>query len=141
MEKLLQPIKQEGFSEEIWKSVTNAPDTDKDVLSDGENTASHSAVARGVKRTADGEAKDWNDGHVAFPQTNVQTPPAAMPPEDRADVTDDEGDDDLKPKMYFTLSTGLRLDLYLLSIYRSISPRRTFRTAMYRTLFYTNLRS
>jgi hypothetical protein len=101
MEKLLQPIRQEGFSEGIWKSITAAPDTEKDLLSDGENHVNHSPVARGIKRTADGEEKsDWDESQGPFPQSKVQSPPAAMPPEARAEGTDDENTEfDFKPNM------------------------------------------
>src|SRR5271170_3174617 len=103
MEKLLQPLKQEGFTEEIWKSLTTAPDTDMDLLSDGEHYTSpqDSPDARGVKRTADGEVKNvWGDDMMPeFPQPKVQSPPAAMPLEARADGTDDD-DEEFKPIMY-----------------------------------------
>jgi hypothetical protein len=108
MEKLLQPLKQEGFTEEIWKSLTTAPEAETDILSDGEPRPSphHSPpTARGTKRTADGERKDSWGGSIIeeeadFHQVKVQSPPAAMPPEARADGTDDE-EDDFKPRMYF----------------------------------------
>lgn len=103
MEKLLQPLKQEGFTEEIWKSLTVPPDTETDLLSDGEHHASaqHSPIARGTKRTADGDAKAW-DGPTQFPQVKVQSPPAAMPLEARANDADDE-DDENKPRMYLSV--------------------------------------
>jgi hypothetical protein len=100
MEKLLQPLKQEGFTEEIWKSLTGAPDTETDLLSDGENSisAKHSPVSRSTKRTADGEIKKtWGDTTGGFPQVKMQTPPVAMPLEPRADVTD--VDDESRPTM------------------------------------------
>jgi hypothetical protein len=105
MEKLLQPLKQEGFTEEIWKSLTAAPDTETDLLSDGEPRPSttRSPENRGTKRTADGERKDgWGDAGYAdneYVPAKVQSPPAAMPIDARADGTDDE-DDDYKPIMY-----------------------------------------
>jgi len=107
MEKLLQPLKQEGFTEEIWKSLTTAPEAETDILSDGEPRPSpkHSPpTGRGTKRTADGERKDsWGESVKSegdFHSGKVQSPPAAMPPEARADGTDDE-DDEFKPQMYF----------------------------------------
>jgi hypothetical protein len=104
MEKLLQPLKQEGFTEEIWKSLTAAPDTETDLLSDGEPRPSttRSPENRGTKRTADGERKgSWGDTAFAedeYIPAKVQSPPAAMPLEARAEGTDDE--EDYKPAMY-----------------------------------------
>lgn len=108
MEKLLQPLRQEGFTEEIWKSLTAAPDTETDLLSDGEPRPSpkRSPDIRGTKRTADGETKaSWGDedygmsADTEFRTVKMQSPPAAMPVEARADGTDDE-DDEFKPRMY-----------------------------------------
>ena|ERR1700738_2026771 len=101
MEKLLQPLKQEGFSEEVWKDLTNPPETEMDLLSDGENRPSphRSPKARGTKRTADGEKKDnWGEtygmideeDHEDFHAGKVQSPPAAMPAEARADESEDD---------------------------------------------------
>lgn len=100
MEKLLQPLKQEGFTEEVWKSLTVAPDAETDLLSDGENPMSpkRSPVAHGTKRTADGEIKkNWGSTTGGFPQVKAQIPPAAIPVETHADSTD--GDDEFKPNM------------------------------------------
>lgn len=100
MEKLLQPLKQEGFTEEIWKSRAPPTDGETDLLGDEEHHASprHSPTMRGTKRTADGETKVW-DEPVNFPQqVKVQSPPAAMLLEARADGSDDE-EDELKPRM------------------------------------------
>lgn len=111
MEKLLQPLKQEGFTEEIWKSLTTAPETETDLLSDGEPRPSSNQsppTARGTKRTADGETKDtWSESadvetEEQYRTAKVQSPPAAMPLEARAEGTEDE-DDDFKPQMYFQL--------------------------------------
>jgi hypothetical protein len=101
MEKLLQPLKQEGFTEEIWKSLTTPHDTETDLLSDGENHTSpnQSPNARGTKRTADGETKQGWDATDEVHQVKVQSPPAAMPPEGRADVSDDDDDEDFRPNM------------------------------------------
>jgi hypothetical protein len=102
MEKLLQPLKQEGFTEEIWKSLTTVPETETDLLSDGEHyiSSQHSPTAHGTKRTADGEPKHpWDDTQPEFPQIKVRSPPAAMPLEARADITDDN-EEDYKPRMY-----------------------------------------
>lgn len=114
MEKLLQPLKQEGFTEEIWKSLTAAPDTETDLLSDGEPRPSttRSPEARGTKRTADGERKgSWgNTGYAEdeFIPAKVQSPPAAMPLEARAEGTDDE-EEEYKPAMYIQLYHVLML--------------------------------
>jgi hypothetical protein len=100
MEKLLQPPKQEGFTEEIWKSQTSGPDAETDLLSDGESLISpkHSPVTHGAKRTADGEIKEtWENTTGGFPQVKVETPLVAMPHEAREDATD--GDDEFKPSM------------------------------------------
>jgi hypothetical protein len=101
MEKLLQPLKQEGFTEEIWKSLTAPAEGETDLLSDGEHHTSpqHSPTTRGTKRTADGQTKAWDEPVTFPPQVKVLSPPAAMPLEARADGTDDE-DDELKPRMY-----------------------------------------
>ena len=111
MEKLLQPLRQEGFTEEIWKSLTAAPDNETDLLSDGEPRPSpkRSPDTRGTKRTADGERKaSWGEedyglnADAEYRQVKVQSPPAAMPIEARADGTDDE-EDEFKPRMYVSL--------------------------------------
>jgi hypothetical protein len=107
MEKLLQPLKQDGFTEEIWKSLTTAPEAETDILSDGEPRPSpnHSPpTARGTKRTADGERKDSWGGSIGEPEDDyrsakVQSPPAAMPLEARAEGTEDD-EDEFKPLMY-----------------------------------------
>jgi hypothetical protein len=101
MEKLLQPLKQEGFTEEIWKSLTVPAEGETDLLSDGEHHTppQHSPIARGTKRTADGETKAWDEPDT-FLQGKVLSPPAAMPFEARPDDTDDEDDDERKPRMY-----------------------------------------
>jgi hypothetical protein len=110
MEKLLQPLKQEGFSEEVWKDLTNPVDSEQDLLSDGEHRPSpkHSPNARGTKRTADGERKkSWGDAygmideddHEDFHAGKVQSPPAAMPLDARGDTTEDDSED-FKPNMY-----------------------------------------
>jgi hypothetical protein len=107
MEKLLQPLKQEGFSEEVWKDLTN-PEAETDLLSDGEPRPSptRSPKARGTKRTADGERKEtWGDtygmideeDHEEFHAGKVHSPPAAMPLEARADEDDAE---EFKPSVY-----------------------------------------
>ena len=105
MEKLLQPLKQEGFTEEIWKSLTNPPDGETDLLSDGEPrpSANNSPTARGTKRTADGERKiSWGEPEYGmddeYRQATVASPPAAMPLEARADGVEDD-DDEFKPSM------------------------------------------
>lgn len=106
MERLLQPLKQEGFSEEIWKSLTTAQDAEADLLSDGEQrpSANQSPIARGTKRTADGELKESEDAMVEedddFPEVKIPSPPAAMPPEARADGTDEEDDEEYRPSVY-----------------------------------------
>jgi hypothetical protein len=103
MEKLLQPLKQEGFTEEIWKSLTAAPEGETDLLSDGEGPSpQHSPTARGTKRTADGEAKHaWDEDDDDFATSvKVQSPPAAMPIEARADSAVDDDDEEFKPNMY-----------------------------------------
>jgi len=111
MEKLLQPLRQEGFTEEIWKSLTAAPDTETDLLSDGEPRPSpkRSPDNRGIKRTADGETKtSWGEEDYGmnreseFGAVKVQSPPAAMPVEARADGTDDD-EEEFKPRMYVFL--------------------------------------
>jgi hypothetical protein len=111
MEKLLQPLRQEGFTEEIWKSLTAAPDNETDLLSDGEPRPSpkRSPDTRGTKRTADGERKaSWGEedygmnADTEYRPVKVQSPPAAMPIEARADGTDDE-EDEFKPRMYVAL--------------------------------------
>lgn len=105
MEKLLQPPKQDGFAEEVWKSLTTVPETETDLLSDGEHYISpqHSPVGHGTKRSVDGEAKHpWDDTQPVFPQIKVQSPPATMPLEDRADGTDDD-EGVYKPSMYILL--------------------------------------
>jgi len=102
MEKLLQPLKQKGFTDGIWKSLTEAPDAETDLLSDGEHHISprHSPIARGTKRTADGEIKEsWNETETEFPQVKVQNPPAPMPLEARAEGYNDY-DEEYKPTMY-----------------------------------------
>lgn len=103
MEKLLQPLKQEGFTEEIWKSLTAAPEGETDLLSDGEGHPSpqHSPTTRGTKRTADGEEKHvWDTDETDFhPSAKVQSPPAAMPIDARADNATDDDDDEFKPNM------------------------------------------
>jgi len=138
----LQPPKQEGFTEEIWKSLTAPPDAETDLLSDGEHHTSpqHSPITRGTKRTADGETKAW-DEPVQFPQGKVQSPPAAMPVEARADGTDDE-ENEPKPRMYLhCCRKWLILDRCRRYISRSTSQRRTLQTAMFRISSYTNQRS
>jgi hypothetical protein len=104
MEKLLQPLKQEGFTEEIWKSLTAAPEAETDLLSDGEGHPSpqNSPTARGTKRTADGEAKHvWDANETNFqPSLKVQSPPASMPVDARGDNATDDDDDDFKPNMW-----------------------------------------
>jgi hypothetical protein len=103
MEKLLQPLKQEGFTEEIWKSLTDAPGNEQDLLSDGESQISpkESPATRGFKRTADGERKvTWyNQDYIkdeASLDARVPSPPAAMPFEGRTDgLGTDMIDDDL----------------------------------------------
>lgn len=109
MEKLLQPIKQDGFAEEIWKSLTTVPEKETDLLSDGEHYVSpqNSPIARGTKRTADGETKHpWDDTQPSFTQIKAQSPPAAMPLESRADGTDEDDEENYKPNM-FVLFNGL----------------------------------
>jgi len=107
MEKLLQPIKQDGFGEEIWKSLTDAPDDEKDLLSDGESRPSphESPTTRGIKRTADGERKgSWHN--IQKTGRKAESPPAAMPLEGRAEepaIMEDE-DDEFKPTMYNPIS-------------------------------------
>jgi hypothetical protein len=129
MEKLLQPLKQEGFTEEIWKSLTDAPDAETDLLSDGEPRPSptHSPTARGTKRTADGERKNsWDDtnydmedgGHSA----KVPSPPAAMPLEGRADIVDVDAvgdDEEFRPSMYELIHIWLTLVHYQSYIFRN----------------------
>ena len=143
MEKWLQPPKQEGFAEEIWKSLTAPPDTETDLLSDGEHYTSpqHSPIAWGTKRTADGEAKAWDKPVQFSPQAKVQSPPAAMPLEGRADGTDDEEIEN-KPRMYLnSCIPWLILDPCHLCISRSTSQIRTLQTAMFHISSYTNQRS
>jgi hypothetical protein len=107
MEKLLQPLKQEGFSEEVWKDLTN-PEAETDLLSDGEPRPSpnRSPNTRGIKRTADGERKEsWEDAygmideedHEEFHTGKVHSPPAAMPLDARAEEDDAE---EFKPSVY-----------------------------------------
>ena len=103
MEKLLQPIKQDGFGEEIWKSLTDAPDDEKDLLSDGESRPSphDSPIARGIKRTADGERKaSWHN--IQKTGRKAESPPASMPLEGRVDesTTMEDEEDEFKPTMY-----------------------------------------
>jgi hypothetical protein len=122
MEKLLQPLKQEGFTDEIWKSVTEAPDAETDLLSDGENHTSpqHSPIARGTKRTVDGEIKEsWNETETEFPHVKVQSPPAVMPLEARAEGTDD-GDEEYKQTVYVHFNSSLTIDLSLRCIFKNI---------------------
>lgn len=105
MERLLRPLKQEGFTEEIWKSVTTVPEAEMDLLSDGEHHISpqSSPISRGTKRTADGETKlPWDDTQPDFSQIKIQSPPAAMPLEARADGTDDD-DENNKPNMFYPI--------------------------------------
>lgn len=99
MEKLLQPPKQDGFTEEIWKSLTTVPESETDLLSDGEHYVSpqHSPRVRGIKRTADGETKHpWDDTQPSFPP---QSPPAAMPLESRAGGADEDDEENYIPNM------------------------------------------
>src|SRR5437762_6451195 len=102
MEKLLQPIKQERFIEDVWKSLTTVPETETDLLSDGEHHISpqHSPIARGIKRTADGEIKPpWDETQPEFTQIEVQSPPAAVLLEVRAEATVDD-EENYKSSMY-----------------------------------------
>jgi len=102
MEKLLQPLKPEGFSDEIWKSLTNPPDAETDLLSDGEHHLSpqHSPIARGTKRTADGDIKhDWAYLGNEYSRFNAQPPLPVMPIETRADGGDDDNEE-YKPSVY-----------------------------------------
>ena len=102
MEKLLQPLKPEGFGDEIWKSLTNPPDTETDLLSDGEHHPSpqHSPVARGTKRTADDVTKhDWGYLGTEYSRVNVPPPSAAMPIEAGANDIDNDNEE-YKPSVY-----------------------------------------
>src|SRR5947207_7296942 len=109
MEKLLQPIKQERFIEDVWKSLTTVPETETDLLSDGECHISPqlSPIARGIKRTADGEIKPpWDETRPEFTQIKEQSP-AVMPPEARAEVTVDV-EENYESNMYILIKSLLK---------------------------------
>jgi len=143
MEKLLQPLKQERFPDEIWKSLTAPPDTETDLLTDGEHYTSpeNSPIARGSKRTVDGETKAWDEPVQFHPQAKVQSPPAAMPLEGRADGTDDDEIENTPRGYLNSCRPWLILDPCHRCISRSISQRHTLRIAMFHISSYTNQRS
>ena len=107
MERILRPLKQDGSTGEIWKSVTPTPEGDTDPWSDVDHRPlpHHFPTGRGTKRTADGEKKiSGNVGQYAtvkeegLLQVKMQSPPAAMPLESRSDNADDE-DQEFKPSV------------------------------------------
>ena len=139
MEKLLHPLKHEGFTEEIWKSLTAAPEEETDLLSDGEGNPSPqlSPTARGIKRTVDGEAKHvWVADSNDFPTiVKVQSPPGAVPIEAQGGNVTDEDDEEFRANMYIPISIWLNTDRFRLCIFRNIWQRRISPIVMYHTSF------
>lgn len=73
-----------------------------------------------MKRTADGEIKEsWNETKTEIPLVKVQSPPAAMPLEARAEGADDASEE-YKSTVYVHFNFLLTIDVFLRCIFKNI---------------------